>query len=89
MALNFSGKVDQNYELVEKGDYEVTLSCEWAKKFNSADPGQLIRPKRIVVRRRPNLSTITPANSAKTVPTIKFKEIKKPICTSVTPWLFI
>lgn len=35
MALNFSGKVDQNYELVEKGDYEVTLSCEWAKKFNS------------------------------------------------------
>nr|DAR59117.1 MAG TPA: Protein of unknown function (DUF669) [Caudoviricetes sp.] len=31
MALNFTGKVDQNYELIEKGDYEVILNCEYKK----------------------------------------------------------
>ena len=31
MALNFSGKVDSDYELIEKGDYEVTLNCEYKK----------------------------------------------------------
>lgn len=35
MALNFSGKIDSNYELIEKGDYEVTLQCEWAKKMSN------------------------------------------------------
>ena len=34
--LNFSGKVDSNFELVEKGDYEVTLQCEY-KKTASGD----------------------------------------------------
>ena len=31
MALNVSGKVDSDYELIEKGDYEVTLNCEYKK----------------------------------------------------------
>jgi hypothetical protein len=39
MALNFTGKNDSKYELIEKGDYEVTLQCEWAKKKN--DPSKL------------------------------------------------
>jgi hypothetical protein len=38
MALNFTGKNDSTYELVEKGDYEVTLSCEWAAK--KSDPSE-------------------------------------------------
>lgn len=36
MALNFTGKTDSTYELIEKGDYEVTLTCEWAAK--KSDP---------------------------------------------------
>lgn len=31
MALNFTGKVDSKFELVENGDYEVTLQCEYGK----------------------------------------------------------
>lgn len=34
MALNFTGKVDQTVELVEKGDYEVVLTCEYARKYS-------------------------------------------------------
>lgn len=29
--LNFSGRTDEEYELIEKGDYEVILNAEWAK----------------------------------------------------------
>lgn len=50
-----------------------------AKKLSRADPGQLIRPNRTVVLLLPILSTITPANSAKIVPMMKFREIKNPI----------
>lgn len=39
MALNFTGTTDSTYELIEKGDYEVTLQCEWAKKVS--DPNEL------------------------------------------------
>lgn len=38
MALNFTGVTDSNIELVEKGDYEVTLCCEWAKKQSDQEP---------------------------------------------------
>lgn len=38
MGLNFTGRNDTTIELVEKGDYEVTLSAEWNKKQSNDEP---------------------------------------------------